>query len=92
MSDEKVVSDHAEVTLMLRAAIRDLHRQRNGDAIKIADAAGLFPDVAIQNVPPVMLDANTLLNDALYACKHDNEPTIWNVGPALVRLSTDTPE
>ncbi|HET9115396.1 MAG TPA: PIN domain-containing protein, partial [Gaiellaceae bacterium] len=60
---------------MVRAAIRDVHRRRSGNSIKIADSAGLLPDAAIRNVPPVVVDANTLLNDALYACRHENLPT-----------------
>jgi predicted nucleic acid-binding protein len=73
---------------MVRSILKNHHRQSSGTGIAVANEAGLFPDSAITDMPPVVIDANTLFNDVLYACSHgDQATTLLNAANAgLIRL------
>jgi predicted nucleic acid-binding protein len=59
----------------LRVFMAELHGKRSERPIVSADGRGLFPDAAVGDVPPVVVDANTLRNDVLYGCAHGDQAT-----------------
>jgi hypothetical protein len=64
-----------EVTASIRSVLKQLHIRASGSVIVLPDAAGAFPMAMLTNVPPVVVDANTLRNDVLYSCTHDGRRT-----------------
>lgn len=86
--EDEVPHDPSDPVVMVRSVLTNHHRQSSGTSIAVANEAGLFPDGAIANVPPVVVDTNTLFNDVLYACSHaDQTATLVNAANAgLIRL------
>lgn len=65
-----------------------MHVQRTDDEINGPDEHGCFPDAALDSALPVVVDANVLRNDVLYACKREGVRTILVNGAnaGLIRL------
>jgi predicted nucleic acid-binding protein len=56
--------------------VRYLHLQNSSAAIRLPDADGVFPATALWRASLfVFVDANTLRNDIIYACRHEGKPT-----------------
>lgn len=71
----------------LRAALDSMHRQRAEDEVVGADIFGLFPSAAVSSVPAIVVDANVLRKDVLYACRTGRRTTLVNAARAgLFRL------
>lgn len=71
----------------LRAALDSMHRQRSEDEVVGADIFGLFPSAVVASVPAIVVDANVLRKDVLYACRTGRRTTLVNAARAgLFRL------
>lgn len=82
------MADANEVTTLVRTALKNLHVQNSKSAIELPNAAGVFPAPRISAVPPVVADANTLRNDVLYSCTHEDRRTtlVTATNTGLIRL------
>ncbi|MCL2612356.1 MAG: PIN domain-containing protein [Nocardioidaceae bacterium] len=71
----------------LRAALDSIHRQRSDEEVEGADIFGLFPSALVAPVPAIVVDANVLRKDVLYACRTGRRTTLVNAARAgLFRL------
>jgi predicted nucleic acid-binding protein len=59
----------------VREGLQLLHLQKSTDTIRGADRTGAFPIAAVQSVPPIIVDANVIRNDVIYASKLENQYT-----------------
>jgi predicted nucleic acid-binding protein len=57
-------------TLSLRDALRQAHLLRSVEQIRGANEDGIFPPASLHDVPPVVVDANVICKDVVYACKN----------------------
>jgi predicted nucleic acid-binding protein len=60
----------------LRQLLRTWHQEAAGKPIAHADAAGEFPQAAVARPPSIVLDANVLHDDILYACRRGGRTTL----------------
>ncbi|MDA8102635.1 MAG: hypothetical protein M0Z34_06700 [Nitrospiraceae bacterium] len=60
----------------LRQLLRTWHQEAAGKPITHADAVGEFPAAAVARPPSIVLDANVLRNDILYACRRGGRTTL----------------
>ena len=65
----------AELQVLVQSMVRHLHLQNSSTAIHLPDGDGVFPTMAPWLASLVVVDANTLRNDILYACCHEAKPT-----------------
>jgi predicted nucleic acid-binding protein len=57
------------IARLIRAAVADTHRYSAIAPIRFPDPGGAFPGDVLLRPPPVVVDANILRNDILYACR-----------------------
>jgi len=55
--------------------VRHFHLYNTTEAIRLPDADGVFPATTLWRASLVVVDANTLRNDIIYACRHEGTPT-----------------
>lgn len=60
----------------LRQLLCTWHQEAAGKPIAHADAAGEFPQAAVARPPSIVLDANVLHDDILYACRRGGRTTL----------------
>ncbi|MHB1576195.1 MAG: PIN domain-containing protein [Candidatus Dormibacteria bacterium] len=60
----------------LRQLLRTWHMQASATPIAHADPAGEFPGAAVARPPSIVLDANVLRDDILYACRTASRTTL----------------
>ncbi len=58
-----------DVARIVRGAVADMHKYRAVTPIRFPDPGGAFPGDVLLRPPPVVVDANVLRNDILYACR-----------------------
>lgn len=73
--DKEQQERSAELQRMVKDLLRHVHVQNSAEAICLPDADGVFPPASFWKVSLVVVDANTLRNDILYACRHEGTPT-----------------
>lgn len=73
-----------DVLVDLRRLLRRLHVQSTGRPISGPGPTGAFPEGLLEDVPPVVLEANVLRNDIGYACEHDQRTALVNAGNVRV--------
>ena len=71
----------------LRDALTAVHGQRAVRDVDGADGSGIFPSAVVPIVPVVVVDANVLRKDVLYACRTKRSTVLVNAANAgLIRL------
>jgi len=77
-----------EARRIIRTFLHQLHRTYSTNPISYADQEGRFPMARVADVPTVVVDANTLRNDIIYACRHERRVTtlVSTANSGLVRL------
>ena len=64
-----------ELQALVQGMVRHFHLHNSTEAVRLPDADGVFPETTLWRPSLVVLDANTLRNDILYACRHESTPT-----------------
>ena len=67
--------DLASAIVSVQASLKALHVRSSTTAIRLPNSEGQFPDSALADVPPVMVDANVLLSDVLQSCVREGRHT-----------------
>lgn len=60
---------------LVQGIVRHFHLHNTTEAIRLPDADGVFPATTLWRASLVVVDANTLRNDIIYACRHEGTPT-----------------
>jgi predicted nucleic acid-binding protein len=64
-----------ELRGLVQGMVRHFHLYNTTEAIRLPDADGVFPATTLWRASLVVVDANTLRNDIIYACRHEGTPT-----------------
>lgn len=73
--DRVAVGDLASAIVSVQASLKKLHVRSSTAAIRLPNNEGQFPDSALADVPPVVVDANVLLSDVLQSCVREGRHT-----------------
>ena len=58
-----------DVVRIVRGAVAEMHKYSTVAPIRFPDPGGAFTGDILLRPPPVVVDANVLRNDILYACR-----------------------
>lgn len=64
-----------ELQGLVKGMVRQFHLHNVNEAVRLPDADGVFPATTLWRASLVVVDANTLRNDIIYACHHEGTPT-----------------
>jgi len=65
----------AELQVYVQGMVRQFHLHKTIETIRLPDADGAFPTTTLWRASLVVVDANTLRNNIIYACRHEGAPT-----------------
>jgi predicted nucleic acid-binding protein len=68
-------------------SLRHIHLDKASEPLELPEPHGAFPGSLLPSVPPVVVDANILRGDILYACRKNTRTTLTNAANAgAIRL------
>ena len=71
---------------IVRGAVAEMHKYSTVAPIRFPDPGGAFTGDILLRPPPVVVDANVLRNDILYACRTGRRTVLVTAANAGLRL------